>query len=72
MPPKTRKIGLSSSKEAPKKLEAHMKNTNYHVGLRYTKGQSGERHEGSLLYLRKDGTKESSDGKLDLIQLSVR
>ena len=41
----------------------------YHVGLRYTKGQNGGWHEESSLCPRKDGTKEFSNGNLDLTQL---
>ena len=39
--------------------------------MRYTKGQKGGWHEESSLYLRKDGTKEFSNGNLDLTQLYV-
>ena len=49
----------------------HEKNISYRAGLRYTKGQNGEWHEESALYLRKDGTEEFSNGNLDLTQLFV-
>ena len=39
--------------------------------MRYTKGQNGGWHEESSLYLKKDGTKECSNGNLDLTQLFV-
>ena len=58
-------------KRSTKDAEEHMKNISYHVGLKYTKGQNGEWHEESSLYLRKDGTKEFSIGSLDLTQLFV-
>ena len=58
-------------KRSTKDAEEHMKNTRYLAGLRYTEGQSGGWHEESLLYLKKDGTKESSNGNLDLTQLFV-
>ena len=58
-------------KRSTKDAEEHMKNICYHAGLRYTEGQSGGWHEESSLYLRKDGTKDFSNGSLDLTQLFV-
>ena len=66
----TRKTGSRSSNEVPKKQNNTWKNTNYHAGLRYTKGQNGGWHEESSLYLRKDGTKEFLNGNQDLTSSS--
>ena len=56
----------NSSKEVRKKLKNIWKKTRYHAGLKYTGEQDGEWHAESFLYLKKDGTKEFSNGILSI------
>ena len=60
-PPKKKKIGLSTSREAPKKLKNTCKNRWYRAGLKHTEDWIGECQEELSSYRKKGGPKKIPD-----------